>query len=184
VVNGYGPSECTVFSSCYVVPADLPETVMSLPIGKPIGDRRMYVLDPWMNVTPVGVVGEGFIGGASVARGYLQRPDMTAERFVPDPYSGEVGGRLYRTGDLVRWRKDGTIEFVGRNDYQVKVRGFRIELAEIEARLLEYDGVRHAVVVAQEDVAGGKRLVAYYTEQQSALSIQHSAPDYAESAVD
>lgn len=164
VVNGYGPSECTVFSSCYVVPADLPETTISLPIGKPIGDRRMYVLDPSMNPTPVGVVGEAFIAGASVARGYLRRPDLTAERFVPDPYSAQGGGRLYRTGDLVRWRKDGTIEFVGRNDFQVKVRGFRIELTEIEARLLEYGGVKEAVVVAQEDVAGGKRLVAYYTE--------------------
>jgi amino acid adenylation domain-containing protein len=164
VVNGYGPSECTVFSSCYVVPAELPEALMSLPIGKPIGDRRMYVLDRWMNVTPIGVVGEAYIGGASVGRGYMGKADMTAERFVPDPNGVEEGGRLYRTGDLVRWRKDGTIEFVGRNDFQVKVRGFRIELSEIEARLLEYDGVREAVVVAQEDVAGGKRLVAYYTE--------------------
>jgi amino acid adenylation domain-containing protein len=102
---------------------------------------------------------------------------MTAERFVPDPYSEKGGERLYRTGDLLRWRKDGTIEFVGRNDFQVKVRGFRIELGEIEARLLEYDGVREAVVVAQEDVAAGKRLVAYYTEQHSAASSQHSASD-------
>ncbi len=164
VVNGYGPSECTVFSSCYVVPGELPETLISLPIGKPIGDRRMYVLDQAMNVVPVGVVGEAYVGGASVARGYLRRADLTAERFVPDPYSAEGGGRLYRTGDLVRWRRDGTIEFVGRNDFQVKVRGFRIELGEIEARLLEYCGVREAAVVAQEDVAGSKRLVAYYTE--------------------
>ena len=164
VVNGYGPSECTVFSSCYVVPEKLPETLISLPIGKPIGDRRMYVLDQAMNVAPVGVVGETYIGGASVARGYLRRADMTAERFVPDPHSKEGGERLYRTGDLVRWRKDATIEFVGRNDFQVKVRGFRIELGEIEARLLEYAGVSEAVVVAQEDVAGSKRLVAYYTQ--------------------
>ena len=177
VVNGYGPSECTVFSSCYVVPEELPEKLMSLPIGKPIGDRRMYVLDRWMNVTPVGVVGEGFIGGASVARGYMGRPDMTAERFVPDPYSAQGGERLYRTGDLVRWRRDGTIEFVGRNDFQVKVRGFRIELGEIEARLLEYDGVKESVVVAQEDAVGGKRLVAYYTEQHSAVSSEHSGSD-------
>ena len=166
VVNGYGPSECTVFSSCYVVPEDLPESVISLPIGKPIGDRRMYVLDGAMNVAPVGVVGEAYIAGASVARGYLQRPDLTAERFVPDPYSAKSGSRLYRTGDLVRWRRDGTIEFVGRNDFQVKVRGFRIELPEIEARLLEYAGVGEAVVIAQEGAAGSKRLVAYYTEQQ------------------
>jgi amino acid adenylation domain-containing protein len=169
VVNGYGPSECTVFSSCYVVPEELSEEVISLPIGKVIGDRRMYVLDGAMNVAPIGVVGEAYIGGASVGRGYLRRPGMTAERFVPDPYSGEGGGRLYRTGDLVRWRGDGTMEFVGRNDLQVKVRGFRIELGEIEARLLEYGGVREAVVVAQEDVAGSKRLVAYYTKDVSDL---------------
>ena len=169
MVNGYGPSECTVFSNCYVVPEDLPESVISLPIGKPIGDRRMYVLDAAMNVAPIGVVGEAYIAGASVARGYLQRPDLTAERFVPDPYSTQGGGRLYRTGDLVRWRRDGTIEFVGRNDFQVKVRGYRIELPEIEARLLEYDGVREAVVIAQEGAAGSKRLVAYYTESASNL---------------
>ena len=167
VVNGYGPSECTVFSSCYVVPGELPEILISLPIGKPIGDRRMYVLDRAMNVAPVGVVGEAYVAGASVARGYLRRPDMTAERFVPDPYSAEGGGRLYRTGDLVRWRREGVIEFVGRNDFQVKVRGFRIELGEIEARLLEYGGVREAAVVAQEDAVGSKRLVAYYTEGAS-----------------
>src|SRR5580765_8276951 len=142
VMNGYGPSECTVFSSCYVVPAELPEKLMSLRIGKPIGDRRMYVLDRWMKVTPIGVVGEAYIGGASVARGYMGRAEMTAERFVPDPYGGEVGGRLYRTGDLVRWRRDGTIEFVGRNDFQVKIRGFRIELAEIEAVLQQQSGVQ------------------------------------------
>ena len=164
VVNGYGPSECTVFSSCYVVPKELPETLISLPIGKPIGDRRMYVLDQAMNVVPVGVVGEAYIGGASVARGYLRRADLTAERFVPDPHSAEGGGRLYRTGDLVRWRRDGTIEFVGRNDFQVKVRGFRIELGEIEAILQQQSGVREAAVVAQEDAVGSKRLVAYYTE--------------------
>jgi len=169
VVNGYGPSECTVFSNCYVVHENLPESVISLPIGKPIGDRRMYVLDAAMNLAPVGVVGEAYIAGASVARDYLQRPDLTAERFVPDPYSTQGGGRLYRTGDLVRWRRDGTIEFVGRNDFQVKVRGFRIELPEIEARLLEYAGVGEAVVVAQEGAAGSKRLVAYYTESASHL---------------
>jgi amino acid adenylation domain-containing protein len=169
VVNGYGPSECTVFSSCYVVPEELPETLISLPIGKPIGDRRMYVLDQAMNVVPVGVVGEAYVEGASVARGYLRRADMTAERFVPDPHSVDGGGRLYRTGDLVRWRRDATIEFVGRNDFQVKVRGFRIELGEIEARLLECGGVREAVVTAQEDVAGSKRLVAYYTQGANGL---------------
>src|SRR5579864_7986244 len=161
VVNGYGPSECTVFSSCYVVPADLPEKLISLPIGKPIGDRRMYVLDGAMKVVPVGVVGEAYIGGARVARGYLRRPDLTAEKFVPDPHSAEGGGRLYRTGDLVRWRKDGTIEFVGRNDFQVKVRGFRIELGEIEAILQQQSGVKGCAVMVKTSANGSKRLVAY-----------------------
>ncbi|HET9366280.1 MAG TPA: amino acid adenylation domain-containing protein, partial [Candidatus Angelobacter sp.] len=162
VVNGYGPSECTVFSSCYVVPEEMPETMISLPIGKPIGDRRMYVLDAGMRAVPVGVVGEGYIGGPSVARGYLQRPELTAERFVPDPNSEEGGERLYRTGDLVRWLADGNLEFLARNDDQVKVRGFRIELAEITARLQEHPAVAEAVVVAREDTPGEKRLVAYY----------------------
>ncbi|HET9182779.1 MAG TPA: amino acid adenylation domain-containing protein [Candidatus Angelobacter sp.] len=171
VVNGYGPSECTVFSSCYVVPPNLPEHLITLSIGSPIGDRRMYVLDAAMNPVPVGVVGEAYIGGASVARGYLRRPDLTAERFVPDPFGGKPGTRLYRTGDLVRWRNNGTLEFVGRNDDQVKVRGFRIELGEIEARLLECEAIKEAAVTVHEDVAGGKRLVAYYTER--ANDLQH-----------
>ncbi len=172
VVNGYGPSECTVFSSCYVVPGEMAETMLSLPIGKPVGDRRMYVLDRGMRVVPVGVVGEGYIGGASVARGYMRHPELTAEKFVPDPYGGERGGRLYRTGDLVRWRKDGTLEFVGRNDYQVKVRGFRIELGEIEARLQKLDGVRACAVVAKTSANGSKRLVAYVVGEQDSEELR------------
>lgn len=167
LVNGYGPSECTVFTSCYVIPADLPENLISLPIGKPVGDRRMYVLDQWMNATPVGVVGEAFIAGASVARGYLAHPEMTAEKFVPHPYSVHGGERLYRTGDLVRWRKDGTIEFVGRNDFQVKIRGFRIELGEIEAVLLHQPGVQGCAVVAKTGATGNKRLVAYVVGERN-----------------
>src|ERR1041385_6712690 len=167
LVHAYGPSECTVFSSCYVVPGKLPERLVSLPIGKPIGDRRTYVLDRWMNVVPVGVVGEGFIGGASVARGYMGRAEMTAERFVPDPYSAKGGERLYRTGDLLRWRKDGAIEFVGRNDFQVKVRGFRIELGEIEAVLQQQSGVQGCAVVAKTAVNGSKRLVAYVVGERN-----------------
>src|SRR6476660_1615261 len=166
VVNGYGPSEWTVFCSCYVVPGELGENAASLPIGKPIGDRRVYVLDPWMNPAPVGVVGEAFVAGASVARGYLGSPEQTAEKFVPDPFSEQSGARVYKIGDLVRWQPDGNLEFLGRADDQVKVRGYRIELGEIEAGLGEVRGVAEAVVVvwvARGEESGEKRLVAYYT---------------------
>src|SRR4051794_6537756 len=116
IVNGYGPSECTVFSTCQVIPRELPESASSVSIGRPIGDRRIYVLDERMNLVPVGVVGEIYIGGAGVGRGYLQRPALTAERFVPDSFGSENGARLYRTGDLGRWTPDGRLDFAGRRD--------------------------------------------------------------------
>src|SRR5689334_6643978 len=161
VVNGYGPSECTVFCNCYVVPEKLGEEVGSLPIGKAIGDRRVYVLDRWMNPAPIGVVGEAYVGGASVARGYLGRAEMTGEKFVPDPLSRRAGMRIYRTGDVVRWRRDGRLEFIGRVDQQVKVRGYRVELGEIEAALEREEGVEQAAVVVEGDEGGEKRLVGY-----------------------
>ncbi len=162
LINGYGPTETTTFAVTHEIKGVEAEA-RSIPIGRPIGNTRVYILDEEWEPVPVGVAGEIYIGGAGVARGYVKRPELTAERFVPDGYSREAGARIYRTGDLGRWLADGTIEFLGRNDNQVKIRGFRIELGEIESRLTEHPEVREAVVVAREDTPGEKRLVAYYT---------------------
>jgi amino acid adenylation domain-containing protein len=163
LVNAYGPSECTVFSTCYVAPRILPEELGSVPIGRPIGDRRVYVLDALLNPVPTGVVGEIYVGGPAVGRGYLRRAKLTAERFLPDPFSSATGLRMYRTGDLARWTVHGELEFIGRADFQVKIRGFRIEPGEVEARIAECPGVQETAVIVREDVPGEKRLVAYYT---------------------
>ncbi|HEV2756821.1 MAG TPA: amino acid adenylation domain-containing protein, partial [Actinomycetota bacterium] len=147
LVAAYGPTESTTFTSCYDVarPADAASTV---PIGRPISNTTVYILDPYGSPVPAGVPGEVHIGGAGVARGYVNRPGLTAERFVPDAFSGEPGARLYRTGDRARYLADGNIEFLGRVDHQVKIRGFRIEPGEIEACLFAHEAVRDAVVVA------------------------------------
>nr|WP_304622151.1 non-ribosomal peptide synthetase [Pantoea sp. Tr-811] len=158
VVNNYGPTETTVVASSGVV-----EAGGVLHIGRPVDNARLYVLDAQLQPAPLGVPGELYIGGAGVARGYLNRPDLTAERFLDDPFS--PGGRMYRSGDLVRWLADGTLDYLGRNDDQVKVRGVRIELGEIESRLASLPGITEAVVLAREDQPGQPRLVAYFTPQ-------------------
>ncbi len=171
--NLYGPTEAAVNATAWSCPRGI--SGASIPIGRPIANTRIYILDSNGEAVPVGVVGEMYVGGVGVARGYLKRVELTAERFVADPFVEEAGARMYRTGDLGRWLADGTIEFVGRNDNQVKIRGFRIELGEIEARLGEHPEVREAVVLAREDTAGEKRLVAYYTCRESSGGVSESS---------
>ena len=166
LINGYGPTEATTFACCYPAAGPLSASRDSLPIGGPIANTRVYVLDPHLNPAPVGVPGELYIGGDGLARGYLDRPALTAERFVPDPFGAEPGSRLYRTGDRVRWLPEGALEFLGRLDQQVKVRGYRIEPTEVEAALGEHPAVREAAVLAQEDPIGEKHLVAYVVPRE------------------
>jgi amino acid adenylation domain-containing protein len=155
--NLYGPTETTVYSTCALVPPDVAEAPS---IGRPIANTQVYVLDGHRQPVPIGVPGELYIGGAGLARGYLRQEELTAQKFVPDPFCREPGARLYRTGDRVRWRPSGELDFLGRTDHQLKIRGFRIEPAEVEAALRRHPAVRQAVVVAR-DSAGDKCLVAY-----------------------
>lgn len=168
LLNAYGPTEATITATACALTPRLGErtTFQRIPIGRPLANRTIYLLDPYGNPVPVGVAGELYIGGAGLARGYLNRPEITAEKFVPNPFSDEPGARLYKTGDLARYLSDGNIEFLGRVDHQVKIRGFRIELGEIEAVLGHHPAVREAVVVATEDLPGEKRLVAYVVAEQ------------------
>jgi acyl carrier protein len=155
--NLYGPTETTIHVTHWACRKDGQSQV---PIGRPISHTSTHVLDASLNLVPQGVAGELYLGGISLARGYLKRAGLSAERFVADPFDSEGGGRLYRTGDLVRWNAEGQLEYLGRIDHQVKIRGLRIELGEIEAQLLAQPAVREAVVVAKEGPAG-LRLVAY-----------------------
>ncbi|HEX8362163.1 MAG TPA: amino acid adenylation domain-containing protein, partial [Longimicrobium sp.] len=163
LLNGYGPTETTTFAITHEI-TSVAEGARSIPLGRPIANTQIYILDGQGAPVPVGVAGEIHIGGAGVALGYLNQPELTAERFIADPFNG---GRMYRTGDLGRWLPDGTVEFLGRNDFQVKLRGFRIELGEIEARLAEHPEIREVVVLAREDAPGDKRLAAYYVSAEA-----------------
>jgi natural product biosynthesis luciferase-like monooxygenase protein len=165
VINMYGPTETTVWSTTQVVG----DTTGPIPIGRPIANTQLYILDAHRAPLPIGIAGELYIGGDSVTRGYLNRAELTAERFVPDPFSQRTGARMYRTGDLVRYRADGVVEFLGRTDHQVKIRGHRIELGEIEARITAHDGVKQCVVVPREIALGDVRLVAYYVAAAAAV---------------
>ncbi|WP_460732403.1 amino acid adenylation domain-containing protein, partial [Lysobacter tyrosinilyticus] len=168
-INAYGPTETTVWATWH--PCRAPMSGRP-PIGRPIANARVYVLDAARQPVPIGTVGELWIGGAGLARGYLDRPELTHERFVPDPFAAADGARMYRTGDLVRWLADGTLDYVGRNDEQVKLRGLRIELGEIEARLATQPGIREVAVRVREDVPGDKRLVAYVVAAADAVDPQ------------
>jgi acyl-CoA synthetase (AMP-forming)/AMP-acid ligase II/acyl carrier protein len=158
LINNYGPTETTVVAtSGQIVPK-----ATTISIGRPIANTRIYLLDGQGEPVPLGAVGEIYIGGAGVARGYLNRPELTAELFLPDPFSPHPEARMYRSGDLARYLPDGNLLFLGRRDQQLKIRGFRIEPGEIEAHLRAHPAVREALVIAREDHSGEKRLVAYY----------------------
>jgi amino acid adenylation domain-containing protein len=185
VINGYGPTENTTFSCCQRIQRET-EVGTTVPIGKPIANTQAYVLNRQMQQVGVGILGELYLGGDGLARGYQQRAELTAEKFIPHPHSARGGERLYRTGDLVRYLADGRLEFVGRVDNQVKVRGFRIEPGEIETMLGRHHAVREAVVVARGGSSGDKRLVAYVvtqpehelTAEQLRAHLKEHLPDY------
>lgn len=181
IINGYGPTETTISSSIYIYDSRKASGT-NVPIGKPIHNTRIYILDAHNKLQPVGVAGELCIAGDGLARGYLNSPELTAEKFVPNPF--EPGQRMYRTGDLAKWLPDGNIEFIGRKDYQVKIRGFRIEPGEIESRLLGYRAISQVLVIDREDKQGGKYLCAYYISDENPATTElrrHLAkelPDY------
>jgi amino acid adenylation domain-containing protein/non-ribosomal peptide synthase protein (TIGR01720 family) len=173
IINHYGPSETTVGISTYSVNTEQNwNKVNTVPIGRPLANTQVYILDNYLQPLPIGVSGEIYIGGNNLARGYLNHPELTSEKFIPNPFSNKPGSRLYKTGDLGRYLPDGNIEFLGRVDHQVKIHGFRIELSEIESVLRQHLGIRENTVLVREDKTGNKRLVAYFVaNQESSFSI-------------
>jgi amino acid adenylation domain-containing protein/FkbM family methyltransferase len=182
----YGPTEATITATTYAVPeeADAVRALVRMPIGQPLPNSESYILDERLELLPVGVIGELYLGGIGLARGYVGRPELTATQFVPNPHSSEPGARIYRTGDQARYLVDGTIQFLGRSDEQVKIRGYRIELGEIEAVLRRHAAVRESVVIAREDTPGDKRLVGYFVPSvqvgvsELRMHLRASLPEY------
>jgi len=172
LINGYGPTENTTFSTCFPM-TESTQFGTSVPIGRPIANTQVYVLDPHLQPVPVGVPGELYLGGDGLARGYLNLPELTRERFVSHPFLPDSDARLYKTGDLVRYLPDGNLEFLGRRDNQVKIRGFRIELGEIEVVLAQHPAVGTCVVVVQEDASHSKQLIAYIVSHHQENSFTH-----------
>ncbi|GCE14614.1 non-ribosomal peptide synthetase [Tengunoibacter tsumagoiensis] len=197
LINGYGPTENTTFTTCYRLPGQSQGLTGSFPIGSPIANTSVFILDPYLQPVPTGLIGELYTGGAGLARGYCNRPDLTAERFIPHPFSSQPGDRLYATGDLARYRVDGVIEFIGRRDNQVKIRGFRVELGEIESVLWQTQLVRSCAVVYVCPVGSQeKSLVAYIVLRDQVLrnqtlqaraqlqqQVQQVLPDYMRPAI-
>ncbi|MEW6732656.1 MAG: amino acid adenylation domain-containing protein, partial [Acidobacteriota bacterium] len=177
LLNVYGPTENTTFSTWYLVEV-VAEQATTIPIGHPISNTETYILDAQKQPVAIGVVGELYLGGNGLAHGYFQRPELTAERFIPHPFSNQPGARLYRTGDLVRYLVDGSIEFVGRIDRQIKIRGFRIELEEIEAVLVQHSDVDQAIVMVRENGNDSKSLIAYLGSQSQPLPTNHQLRDF------
>ncbi|MFH0341941.1 MAG: amino acid adenylation domain-containing protein, partial [Chromatiales bacterium] len=185
LINTYGPTEATVVATRWKAPLAIND-LAAVPIGRPIANTQVYLLDPRLSPAPIGVAGELHIGGAGLARGYLNRPELTADKFIPNPFSDETNARLYKTGDLARYLPDGNIEFLGRMDHQVKIRGFRIELGEIESVLNEHPDVKVCAVIAREDQPNDKRLVAYIVSAEPPPvasgvlreSLRQKLPDY------
>jgi aspartate racemase len=170
LINGYGPTEGTTFTCCHTISQGDSQGT-SIPIGRPISNTQVYLLGPENELVPVGSDGELCIAGDGLARGYLNQPALTAEKFVPHPFSSQPGARIYKTGDLARYRPDGTIEFLGRLDGQVKISGYRIELGEIETVLMHHPNVKSAIVLARQDAPGEKKLVAYVVAQPQGYSL-------------
>ena len=178
IINGYGPTESTTFTCCYRIPRELDEGLSSIPIGRPIGNTQVYILDPYLNPVPIGVAGELHVGGDGLARGYLNLSELTAEKFVKHPFSNDPHARLYKTGDRARYLPDGNIEFLGRIDNQVKLRGYRIELGEIETVLNQNPAIRDAVVTLREDSPGDKRLIAHVVTHQQSSPTNNELKNY------